>query len=307
MRTPAAFLPLATLALALTLPACKEAAAPATTAAADASPLAANIAALKDPRRVLPLEGGVNFRDLGGYRTADGRVTKWQLLYRAGSPAGLTAKDQAELARRGIRTVCDLRASDERAAEPNPYVAANSDVTYWTRDYAADAGDLMTALSGPDASAEKSRAAMISLYRRLPQEHAASFRQMFAFLAAGKVPLAFNCSAGKDRTGTAAALVLTLLGVPRETVVADYALSDDLVDYMAKLEADSAGEGPYAGLARLPRDVVAPLLASDPAYIEAALDAMAAEHGSVDLFIERELGVTPAMKRAIIANLTAPV
>jgi protein-tyrosine phosphatase len=304
MRKALLLLPLAVLAL---LPACKEAAAPAPeAAAAAASPVAANAAALKDPRRVLPLEGGVNFRDLGGYMTADGRVTKWEVLYRAGSPAGLTPGDQAELARRGIRTVCDLRATEERKAEPNPYVAASADVTYWTRDYAAEAGDLMQVLGAPDASAARSRAAMIGFYRQLPQEHAASFRQMFAYLAEGKVPLAFNCSAGKDRTGTAAALVLTLVGVPRETVVADYALSDDLVDYMARLDEEGASEGPYAALARMPREVVAPLLASDPAYIEAALDAMAASHGSVDAFIEQELGVTPAMKRAIIANLTRP-
>lgn len=307
MRRTAVALPLAALALALALSGCKEAPSTATTAATEASPATVNAAALKDPRRVLPLEGGVNFRDLGGYMTADGRLTKWEVLYRAGSPAGLTTQDQAELARRGIRTICDLRASDERAAEPNPYVAANSDLTYWTRDYAADAGDLIAALTGPDASAEKSRATMIGFYRQLPQEHAEGFRQMFAFLAQGKVPLAFNCSAGKDRTGVAAALVLTLLGVPRETVVADYALSDDLVDYMAKLDRGDSGDGPYAALARLPREVVAPLLASDPAYIEAALDAMAARHGSVDRFIERELGVTQTMKRAIIENLTAPV
>lgn len=304
MRATPLLLPLAALALAL--PACKEAAAPDAAATASLSPVAANAAALDDPRRVLPLEGGVNFRDLGGYMTADGRVTKWEVLYRAGSPAGLTAADQAELARRGIRTVCDLRATEEREAEPNPYVAAKTDVTYWTRDYAAGAGDLMQVLGGADASAAKSRAAMIGFYRQLPREHAASFRQMFAYLAEGKVPLAFNCSAGKDRTGTAAALVLTLVGVPRETVVADYALSDDLVDYMARLDEEGAGEGPYAALARMPREVVAPLLASDPAYIEAALDAMAASHGSVEAFIEQELGVTPAMKRAIIANLTRP-
>ncbi|WP_017664229.1 tyrosine-protein phosphatase [Porphyrobacter sp. AAP82] len=302
MRAPALLLPLAALAL---LPGCKDVGTPGAAATASRDPVAANAAAIKDPRRVLPLEGGVNFRDLGGYMTADGRVTKWDVLYRAGNPAGLTAKDQAELARRGIRTVCDLRASEERKAEPNPYVAANADVTYWTRDYAADAGDLMKVLGGPDASAQKSRAAMTGFYRALPEQHAPAFRQMFAFLAEGKVPLAFNCSAGKDRTGTAAALVLTLLGVPRETVVADYALSDDLVDYMGKL-SQGPKDGPYAALARLPREVVAPLLASDPAYIEAALGAIEAKHGSVDAFIEKELGVTPAMKQAIIANLTDP-
>lgn len=304
MRTPGLLLPLA--ALTLLLPGCKEAAAPDAAATAGPSPVAANAAALKDPRRLLPLEGGVNFRDLGGYMTADGRVTKWEVLYRAGSPADLTPGDQAELARRGIRTVCDLRATDERKADPNPYVAANTDVIYWTRDYAANPGDLMRVFGAPNASADTSRAAMIGFYRQLPKEHAPGFRQMFAYLAEGKVPLAFNCSAGKDRTGIAAALVLTLVGVPRDTVVADYALSDDLVDYMAKLDADSAGDGPYVALARMPREVVVPLLASDPAYIEAALDAMAASHGSVEAFIEQELGVTPAMKRAIIANLTRP-
>jgi protein-tyrosine phosphatase len=164
----------------------------------------------------------------------------------------------------------------------------------------------MGALGGPDASAAKSRGVMIGFYRQLPKEHAASFRQMFAFLAEGKVPLAFNCSAGKDRTGMAAALVLTLLGVPRETVVADYALSDDLVDYKAQIAAGANSTSPYAALARLPWEVVEPLLASDPAYIESALDAIAAEHGSVDAFIAGELGVTPEMKRAIIANLTEP-
>jgi protein-tyrosine phosphatase len=294
-------LPLAALAL---VPACKEA-APTAEAPAATSPAQANAAALTDKRRVLDLEGGVNFRDLGGYRTADGRVTKWEVLYRSGSPAGLTEADMASLAKRGIRTVCDLRTTGERSAEPSPF-AQQSDVAYWTRDYAADAGDLMGALGGPDASATKSRAAMTGFYRQLPQEHAASFRQMFAFLAEGKVPLAFNCSAGKDRTGMAAALVLSLLGVPRETVVADYALSDDLVDYKAQIQKNADSDSPYAALAKLPWEVVEPLLASDPAYITSALAAIEAKHGSVDAFIETELGVTPAMKKAIIANLTDP-
>lgn len=233
-------------------------------------------------------------------------MTKWEVLYRAGSPAGLTPKDQAELARRGIRTVSDLRISEERQPEPNPYVAANSNVTYWTHDYAADPRELMKVLSGPDARTEKSRTAMIDLYRQLPQGQAAGFRQMFLFLADGKVALDFNCSAGKDRTGVAAALVLTLPGVPRETVVSDYALSDDLIDYMAKLERGGSSVGPYVAFARLPRAVVTPLLAPDPAYFEAELNEVAARHGSVEAFIERELEVTPAMKRAIIDNLTTP-
>lgn len=302
MRLTPFVLPLAALAI---LPACDRAVAPIDAAAA-LSTVDANAIALKDERRVLDLEGGVNFRDLGGYRTTDGRVTKWEVLYRAGSPAGLTARDQAELARRSIRTVCDFRSTGERAAEPNPFVAGNPAVTYWTRDYETAMGDLGKVLTGPDASAAKSRAALIAGYKAMPEEHKESFRAMFAYLAQGQVPLAFNCSAGKDRTGIAAALVLSLLGVPRETVVADYALSDDIVDYKAQMEESAAKNPGYAFLTRLPWDVVEPLLASDPAYIEAALDEISARHGSIDAFIERELGVTPAMKRAIIDNLTTP-
>ncbi len=295
-------LPLAALVL---LPGCERAAAPLEAATA-LTPAEANAIALKDERRVLPLEGGVNFRDLGGYRTADGRVTKWEVLYRAGSPAGLTGNDMAELTRRGIRTVCDLRSAEERTSEPNPFTKGNSAVTYWTRDYAMSMGDLGAVLTGPDASAEKSRAALIASYRAMPEQHKDSFKAMFRFLAEGKVPLAFNCSAGKDRTGIAAALVLTLLAVPRETIVADYALSDDIVDYKAQLQDSTAKNPSYAFLTQLPWEVVEPLLASDPAYIEAALDELAARHGSVEAFITKELDVTPAMKQAIIDNLTIP-
>lgn len=292
-------------ALALVPAACNRADPPATQEALD--PVAANAAALEDERRVLDLEGGVNFRDLGGYRTADGKAVKWASVYRSGSPAGLTEADVAKLEGLGIRTVCDFRSDDERKAEPNPFVAASTEVEYLTRDYADEASGLMEVLRAEDASPAKSREAMIGFYKLIAQEHAESYRAMFAALAQGKVPLAFNCSAGKDRAGTGAALLLTLLGVPRETIVADYALSDKIVDYKAQMEESAANNPAYAALAQVPYELIAPFLASDPAYIEAALDALEAEYGSVDAFIERELGVTPQMKDEIREQLLETV
>lgn len=297
------------LAALLMLSGCKE--APANAPVAEATATTASIAewnasALKDGRRVLDLEGGRNFRDLGGYRTADGQQVKWRTVFRSGTPANLTANDYKTLDKLGIRTFCDFRANDEREAEPNRYVAANGNVEYWTRDYRMDSGNLMGVLTGPGAGAEKSRATMTAFYRVLPEEHVDSYREMFKLLAAGKTPLAFNCSAGKDRAGTGAALLLTLLGVPRDAVVADYALSDDVVDYRKEM-ADSAAKNPaYAGLAKLPWETVEPLLASDPAYIEAAFETLEKKYGSVDAFIEKELGVTPGMKKAIRGNLLEP-
>lgn len=294
---------LAAAALALPLAGCERASAPPEAAAPTAADF--NRVALSDDRRVLPLEGGVNFRDLGGYMTTEGRVTKWETVYRAGSPGSLTKADRAELTRRGIRTICDFRSDAERADEPNPFVEDNPAVTYWTRDYAQDMGDLGAILTGPDASAETSRAALVAAYRTIPLEHAESFARMFAFLAEGATPLVFNCSAGKDRTGVAAALLLTLLGVPRETVIADYAMSDDIVDYRAQMEESAKANPAYAFLRDLPWEIVEPLMASDPAYIESAFDAIEQDYGSVPAFIADELEVTPAMKRRIVANLTS--
>lgn len=291
------------LSFLLLASACQQGAAPIDVAT-EKSAAEYNLAATEDERRVLDLEGGVNFRDLGGYRTENGQMVKWNTVYRSGSPADLTQADKAELSRLGIRTFCDFRSTEEREKEPNPYVAENSNVEYWTRDYAMSAGDLMRVLGGPEASAENSRKAMTGLYRTIAQDHAQSYAQMFRYLAEGRTPLAFNCSAGKDRAGTGAALLLTLLGVPRESVIADYALSDDVVDYRAQMQKAAEKNTSYAALSQLPWETVAPLVKSDPIYIKSAFAALEEEYGSVDAFIERELGVTQAMKRAIIANLT---
>jgi protein-tyrosine phosphatase len=235
--------------------------------------------------RVLPLEGGRNFRDLGGYPAADGKSVRWGMLYRSGVMADLTQADYQYLDGLGIKTVCDFRSTEERATEPTQWAARAID--YRFRDYDdASSGVLRTALTAPDLTAAKVSATMASLYGG-----------MFEQLLAGKAPLAFNCSAGKDRTGIAAALVLSALGVPRDVILADYALSDDIVNYEAAYtgpDAQRSADGPYGSLARLPAAVRAPLLASDPAYLTAAFAEMERRHGSVEGYLAAVLQVDAA-------------
>lgn len=247
--------------------------------------------------RVLPLEGGHNFRDLGGYRTADGSVVKWGKLYRSGVMAGLTDADHAYLKSLGITQICDFRSSEERANEPTQWQAIGA-TDYNTVDYEdAGSGELRAALTGPDLSGEKVRAAMIGLYGTMTTRFEPQYKDMFARLVAGKAPLAFNCSAGKDRTGIAAGLILTALGVPRETVLADYAMSEKVraeAEAKQPKEAKAAqAQGAWAFISRLPADVREPLMKSDPAYLEAAFKQMEAEHGSVEGYLEQRLGVGP--------------
>lgn len=252
--------------------------------------------------RLLPLEGGRNFRDIGGYATADGRHVKWGRVFRSGSMASLTPADYRYLDGLGIRTVCDLRTNGERTHEPNAWAKA-AGIGYWTRDYEKSGGDLGKLVS-PDTTAARMKQAMVAMYRRLPEEQADGYREIFRQLAAGDVPLAFNCSAGKDRAGTAAALILSALGVPDETVFADYALSDRMLARSASHRMMAGDkDSPWAALATLPRAVLAPLMASDPDYIRAAFAAIREKHQSVDNYLRDELGVTPDQLAAIRASL----
>ena len=186
--------------------------------------------AVRGAVRLLPLEGGRNFRDLGGYATEDGRNVRWGRVYRSGVMPNLTKEDHAYLASLDIATICDYRSEQERQEEPTRWAAGQVDYVTFP-DPATPAGSsFLGALSNPDATPQWVAEAMAVGYAQLAQDHAGAFGAMFDRLASGEIPLAFNCSAGKDRAGISAALLLSALGVPRATVVADYALSEQLVD-----------------------------------------------------------------------------
>ena len=250
--------------------------------------------------RLLPLEGGRNFRDLGGYTTEDGKTVKWGRVFRSGVMDGLTEGDYEYLSDLGIRTVCDFREADEREREPTQWGAG--EIEYMTFAPPAEDQDrregnpMMAAFGSPESTPDDVRAAMAAGYPGILESEDDGYTAMFDQLAAGAIPLAFNCSAGKDRAGTAAALLLTALGVPRDQVVADYALSQEYVDYMAEFlspEARKKGkDGPYSFLYQLPPEMVAPLMESNPIYIETTLDAMAQEHGTALDYIKAEFDVT---------------
>lgn len=253
------------------------------------------------PERVLPL--GLNFRDLGGYEAADGRRTKWRKVYRSGSLANLTPADQAKLAEMRIAMVCDLRSTDECNAEPCA-IRDQEGLVYRNWEYAREYISVMARLRGEATSGEEARAAILQFYSELPWLFARHYRDMFALLAKGRVPLVFNCAAGKDRTGVAAALLLSVLGVAEDTVIEDYCLSDRIVDYEARvvqprLAKQQAGAAGFSFLASLSVEARAPLLKSDAVYLRAALRAMEERCGSVRGFVQGELGVSDDALRRI--------
>lgn len=253
--------------------------------------------------RLLPLEGGRNFRTLGGYDTTDGHTVVWDKLYRSGIMTGLTEHDYDYLSSLGIKVICDLRTEEERASEPTSWAAGKID--YLTFPDPESHMGFMSVLMKPDATPQDVRNAFGGSYFGIAHQQAPAYEAMFDHLAAGDAPLAFNCSAGKDRTGIAAALLLSVLGVPRETIVHDYQLSDDYVDYMKEFMSEEARakmlkDNPsYAFFLNLPSELVAPIMATYPEYIETFFDAIEAEYGSTEAFLKQKINLTDEEMAAI--------
>lgn len=262
--------------------------------AAAAVPLAANAlqqqapAAQGENARLLPLQGGQNFRDLGGYRTRTGRTVRWGMLYRSGSMHFLTRADFDYLAKRGIRTVCDFRSTGERSTEPVVWPAGKAPRVL-ADDYVMDTRALAPK---PDRlpSAAEARATMTATYPQLLKQFNGQYRRMFGELLAGRAPLAFNCTAGKDRTGVAAALVLTALDVPRETVIQDYLLTNRYFDPRKVVQADDQASQAWR---KLPADVLKAYMAADRDYIDAVFAVMDKHRGGVAGYLNDALGLSP--------------
>lgn len=248
--------------------------------------------------RIPPLEGALNFRDMGGYLGADGRTIRWGQVFRSGTTHAMTAADVASLSALGIRFAYDLRSNKERRDHPNR-LREIANLVYGFRDHDQLPGDIRRLLRSPDVRAENSHRMMIDVYRKLPYEFADAFTALFKLLLNGDVPLVFNCTAGKDRTGAAAALVLTALGVPRDVVMEDYLLTGQFFERSCELILKEGG--PF--LASIPKAIWEPLMRVHPDYLQAMFDQLEASHGSVGGYLRDLIGIDEADIERLRTNL----
>lgn len=252
-------------------------------------------------QRVLPIDTGHNVRDLGGYPTTDGRTVRWHKLFRSGVMSHISGEDVTALRALGIASICDFRTNDERSRRPTIWHEHDESPTeLYARNYDFSGGSLFTLFESGTLTAPEMRETMIGVYRELPFEQAESYRAMLTRIADGQVPLLFNCSAGKDRTGVAAALLLHMLGVSHDIITQDY-LETNV--FLEKLASFMATEPKYKLLVESHYDVALPLLRAEADYLEAAFAAITDRHGTVAAYFVDELGISPPDQENIRAHL----
>jgi protein-tyrosine phosphatase len=226
--------------------------------------------------RHITFEGCFNFRDLGGYEASNGRRVRWDRLYRADGINRMTAADLQRFGALGIVTVIDLRTPAE--VESRGFLDAASVGARYHHLPLVDVIDDMTQFGAEEVA---SPSFVADRYQDMLRD--GTDRVAAALTLLGEVdalPAVFHCSAGKDRTGILAGIVLRLLGVTVEDVVADYALSQaamqQLLAYVVETNPESA-----AALERYP----AAMLAAEPANMARFLAAVESQYGSMDTFV----------------------
>ena len=233
--------------------------------------------------RHLPMSGGYNFRDLGGIRTTDGREVAWGRLFRSDGLNRLTREDLEYLASIPLITVTDFRNQHEAEKSPDKLPpSVKHHLHYAITPGRLDAGNAEAIFAKP-AGDEFMEDMNRSLVR--DKEIQDQYREFFRRVQDRDfLPLLFHCSAGKDRTGLAAALILFSLGVDKAAIMRDYMDSEH---YLA---------GKYEHLmAKYPDHAV--LFMVKPQFLEAAIQAMEEDYGSVERYLVEVLGVEPSRMR----------
>jgi len=248
------------------------------------------------------LQGAPNFRDIGGYVTKDGRHVRWGQVFRSGELSHLTPLDREKLDDLSLVSVVDLRAQDERDQAPSLWGHRPDDLYESPKLTIAP---VMKKLLQDTPSAEALKKKMEIVYSETITNYRAEYSELFHRVAAGKLPILVNCTAGKDRTGVAIALLLSAVDVPRSTVMADYELTEKLVPpNPAQKRSAPVGGAAKAGFADLPAASRNALWRADPAYLTAALDAVDREYGSIHGYMRRALGLSDTEIRALRSALT---
>jgi protein-tyrosine phosphatase len=228
------------------------------------------------PARHLELEGASNFRDLGGYPTSTGRMVRWRQIFRSNHLGHLTEADIEVVRGLGVRSAFDFRGLEERAAA----VCAVKEIAVHSLPIEPSVvAALRARLAAGSLSAADALEIMRESYRNYVRLNTHSFRALFGHLLADRAPLVIHCTAGKDRTGFACALVLHALGVAEDVIAEDYLLTNRFYRRDPSSSTD------------LPEDVRQAIGSVQASFLTAGFEAVQADYGDLENYLKEGLGL----------------
>jgi protein-tyrosine phosphatase len=258
----------------------------------------------RSAHRLLNFEGISNFRDLGGYPAADGRAVKWGKLYRSGHLATASNADLAGLAELQLASFIDFRSGAEKTEEPNrlpdPASFALVEIPVLDEGNRNLFNEISTRIEEGTLGDFDPDLTMVQANRQFADEFTPQFRQFVdTVLEADGAPVLWHCTAGKDRTGFAAAVLLRILGVPQDIIMQDYLASSApaLESRRKELLMLRLFEGEETA------DKIAVMLGVEPAWLEAAFEQIDTTWGSFDNYVAEGLQLSAADVQRLRANL----
>ena len=230
------------------------------------------------PSRSVPLSGASNFRDLGGYTGHGGRTVAWRKLFRSDHLGLLNSDDITQIQQMKVARVFDFRGVAERTAQ----VCAIPQARVMSLAIEPTVVQAIQALleNGNGIRPEDAVHLMQQTYRAFVHDNSPRFAELFAHLLDDDAPLVFHCTAGKDRTGFAAALILRALGVPHTAVMQDYLLTNELFRPPELLGSHAA----YA-----PQEVRNVIARVQTSFLDAAFDVVRSSHGSLEQYLQKAM------------------
>lgn len=240
------------------------------------------------PARHLNLSGATNFRDLGGYATGDGRTVRWRQIFRSNHLGHLTEQDVAVLRDLGVRSAFDFRGSDERMVA----LCTMPEITVHSLPVEPTVVAALRAIvsGGTTLSTDHAVEVMCGSYRSYVQKNTQHYRTLFSHLLEDRAPLVIHCTAGKDRTGFACALILHTLGVSRDTISEDYLLTNQFYRRDPNHSTD------------LPDEIRQVLGSVQAAFLAAAFEVIDADYGDLETYIRDGLGIGKAERAHLEAR-----
>src|ERR1700676_1568129 len=229
------------------------------------------------PARHLNLAGASNFRDLGGYPARDGRTVRWRQIFRSNHLGHVTEADIEVLRSLRLKCAFDFRGTEERVAA----ICGLAEIAVHSLPIEPTVVAALRArlAAGAALSSADALEVMRDSYRNYVRYNTPSFRALFAHLLEDRAPLVIHCTAGKDRTGFACALILHALGVPDEVIAGDYLLTNRFYRRDPTASSD------------LPDDVSKVLGSVETSFLAAAFDAIGADYGDLESYFSDGLSL----------------